>query len=212
MNAGGNGEQQTRGSIISQSNTRARGQIAASALTGAVVGLAAVIGWRYASPRQFIDFGYSAREISGHDSGYFFTFDYLQSVAGPRWFPELLVLPLVGVLIGAVMGLAALVVPAPVSGWRTTAVQVVSALLIGAGMGLVVALYARQVQPALLIQPVKDPSFVPTDTDIGSLSAVRGAPPYLDMSPELVYFPLVGAFCAAIVRIILESIRRMIRS
>lgn len=176
------------------------------------MGLAAVICWRFASPRQLIDLGHSAGEISGDDSGYFFTFDYLQSVAGPRWFPELLVFPVVGMLTGAVIGLAAVVVPATASAWRTTIVQLVSALLIGAGTGLVVALYARQVQPALLIQPVKDPSFVPTDTDIGSLSAIRGAPPYFDMSPELVYFPLAGALCAAIVRVILESARRMIGS
>jgi hypothetical protein len=176
------------------------------ALSGVVVGLVAVIGWRYASPRQFVDLGRPAREING----YFFTFDYLQSETGPRWFPELLVFPVVGSLMGAVIGLAASALSATRPTWRTVAVQVVSTVLLGAATGLFAALYAHHVQPVVMIQPVTDPTFVLTDSDIASNpGALRGAPRYVDLAPELVYFPLAGALSALGVLLVLEMIRRL---
>ena len=173
------------------------------------MGLVAVFGWRYASPRRLV-LSDPTGEFAGQDRG-FFTFDYLLAVAGPRWFPELLVFPIVGLLVGAVIGLAAVPMSASGPGWRKTTISMVGALVTGAVIGLFAALYARQVYPSQLVQKVDDPSFVLTDAWIeANPFLIRGGPRYFEMSPELVYFPLTGALCALTVVLIAEVIRRVI--
>lgn len=172
----------------------------------------AVFGWRYASPRQIV-LSDPAGELAGQDGGLSFVFDYLLVVAGPRWFPELLAFPVVGLLIGAVIGLIAMPLSATGPGRRKTTISLVSALVTGSVIGLFAVLYARRVQPTLLIQKVDDPSFALTDAEIEAnpLTAVmRGGPSYFDLSPALVYFPVAGALCALFVVLIVAAIRRVI--
>lgn len=171
-----------------------------------------MLGWRYASHRLYIDVSRSAADIGEGHKGYMFTFDYLQTVAGPRWFPELLLFLVAGLVIGAVGGMASMfAVRITARRWcRTVALSTIT-VVVGAGIGLIAVAYSRSIPPELLILPVTDPSFVLTDAMIAANpTSIYGAPKYVDASPELVYFPLAGPLCAVAISLILEAARRSI--
>ncbi len=109
------------------------------------------------------------------------------------------------------IGLATVPVTASGQGWRQTTVSMVAALATGAVIGLFAALYARRVQPIVLIQNFDDPSFVLTDAWIEAHPMmVSGGPRHFDVSPELVYFPLTGALCALVIVVAFEATRCVI--
>ena len=81
----------------------ARALLVQVALVGLVIGVLGVLGWRYATRRLVvID---NPPTVKPGDKGFMFTFDSLEYVAGPPWWPGLLLLPAVGVLVGTAAGL-----------------------------------------------------------------------------------------------------------
>lgn len=175
-----------------------------------MVGLVAVVGWRYASDRLIIDVGTQAQEALDNPEvvGYFVVFDYLQVVAGPRWFPELLTIPVAATLFGMAIGALSLLARQTTSATTRILTGAAVAAIIGAGVGLAVTFYARHFLPRLLVEPVTDPSFVLTDAVIAANpSGLHNAPYRLTLSPEVVYFPLLGVLSATIVLLTLEATR-----
>lgn len=176
-----------------------------------MVGLVGILGWRYASDRLIIATGPQAREALNNPdvAGYFFVSDYLQVVAGPRWFPELLAIPAAATLFGLLIGGLSLPARHAASATARVVTGAATAAIIGAGVGLAVAFYARNTPPRLLVEPVTDPSFVLTDAIIAANpTGLHDVPYKLSVSPELVYFPLLGALSAVIVLVILNAAHR----
>ncbi|MCP2196005.1 hypothetical protein LX14_003742 [Williamsia deligens] len=71
------------------------------ALVGSTVGFAGALGWRYAT-RRLVVIDNPPTTTPG-SKGFMFTFDTVDVVAGPRWWPGLLLLPATGVVVAALM-------------------------------------------------------------------------------------------------------------
>lgn len=171
---------------------------------GALVGLLGAVGWRHGTRRRILlD---NPPPMRPGDTGFMFTFDYLQHVAGPRWWPELLVLPAIGATVAVVVGLFY---------WRLRPINRQSAEWLavalpagvaGAAVAATAVLLTYTDQPAVLVRSEQGSSSAPLTTDL-----IAGGPWSYELAPVPVWFPAIGIASAVMLSIAMYSAHRAVR-
>ncbi|WP_439031879.1 hypothetical protein [Gordonia terrae] len=161
---------------------------------GLFVGLSAGLGWRYTVPRAKAiadspPFPYPEGGV------YFIRVNYWEYVDGPGWWP-VVILVAIGGLVGAAGGCAGGVMSgAAQPPDRRLTVAVAGA--VGALVGVWGVVMAQWQQPRIWVS--NGDGITPDGYNEGvGLSGLEGAPPYWDLGPTAVTFPLIGAAAGAL--------------
>ncbi len=132
----------------------------------------------------------------------------LRYISGPRWWPEMLVLPAIGAVVAMVLSLICWTV------LRTRTGRVVESLLVsipaavtGASVGGVAVLFAHVDRPRVLSRIVEEAPRDPSGAD----DLVAGGPWSHELAPIGVWFPVVGILAALLVSAALSAGRWALR-
>lgn len=179
---------------------RPRTCVAATLTTaGFCSGVAMLIGWRHIAPRRAVLVS-PRPPVGSTEPGFILTFDYLEYRGGPPWWPQAVVLPLIGLGFGLavsvlLMAVAAVVrIPdraAHIALWLAIPA---TGLIVGAGTAQLV----RSDPPVMEIAAVTDPDYVLDPTEIESRTdpLVRGAPKRFDAVEPPLALPLLAGVAA----------------
>ncbi len=163
------------------------------AVIGMTVGLLGALGWRYATRRLVvID---NPPPTTPGSKGFMFTFDTLNVVAGPRWWPGLLLLPATGIVIATAVGLLCwFTLRSKSAAWATWLTLVTTAVATGAGVAIATLLLTQERRPAVLVRISEKASAVgPSETPLTDGQWARA------WTPIGLWFPIVGILSALLV-------------
>ncbi|MCZ4558825.1 hypothetical protein O4215_24995 [Rhodococcus maanshanensis] len=127
-------------------------------------------------------------------------FDHFVYLAGPAWMPMALLLPVLGAVVGALIGTFASLCGLQwirnggSGGWLAVPFICVTGLLVG----LVVAAASVIYPPALLVTTSTTPSSDPYP--------IEGAPLHVDLAPTYLTFPTIGLVVGALAAVIVTML------
>ncbi|MGZ8178237.1 hypothetical protein ACXVUM_09930 [Williamsia sp. SKLECPSW1] len=160
-------------------------------IVGALVGVIGAVGWRHGTRRTvFVE---NLPPANPGDKGVLFTFDHLQHLSGPRWWPELLVLPMTGIVVALTAGLVCTAVRRSAehrpADWLGSTVP---AAIAGAAVALAAILLTHIDRPSELVRIVPYSSSASTT----SSGAITGEPWSHELVPAAIWFPAIGIVTA----------------
>ncbi|WP_207837320.1 hypothetical protein [Williamsia soli] len=166
--------------------------IGVPASVGLGVGILVGLGWRYTAPRLAVDA--DPPPLPPGATSYWIRLNFYEYAGGPSWWPTLL-LAVIGLMLGVSAGMAGAAIGpgAKQAPLRSDGVVVVLAAgTAGFLTGLWGAAIAHWSPPLIGVINADGPR--PDGYDEGAgYSGLSGAPPFWEIGPTWLWFPLIGA-------------------
>lgn len=174
------------------------------AVVGLAVGFLGAFGWRYAT-RRLVVIDNPPTTAPG-SKGFMFSFDALIVVAGPRWWPGLLVLPAVGLIAATAVALVCwFALKSTSAPWAIWVTLVATAVTTGACVAIATLLLTQEDRPAVLARIVEGASAArPNQTPLTDAQWDR------EWTPVGLWFPVVGILGALLITAVLYGVQRSI--